>query len=490
LFKSFLKPNQINQALKSMDKLPEVYNYLHYTRKNDVYPSGMNVEELINTYFPESLPAFVQDMSDITAAFYGTMLAKARTFWGASAVDALAMATITEMGRFKAKQALVRYPELPMDGRGLLLILIAGIFSASPEYQFRIIEFSADVVKAQIMGNDRYYRVAVNKGVQELITWPTILHFLRGANAELGWNYEIDMDVKQLDKNGDCLYEFVIKQQTNTIQKGPALPEFLKMPGSEQIESYGKLSFVPLGKLSQYTGIHFFDLLKKAISLESYNYARLEGKGKILYMLAESMSARKCGSINMESDGYAVVKSRTQSGKKTHVTVSILDQENKEVYDFVFDYYLWEKAVFEDKFSMLKTEAEKYTNDNVAGLPEIKRIPGNNDFSFRAALPAFTASQCAEHYPGFPCVPAISIYQVLMADNLKWMLTHTSMESPVYTEEFMELIPVKMIPVGMELIVETRIIPLSKKRFRFAHNILNASDSEIHLIATIDVNIP
>jgi hypothetical protein len=473
-----------------METLPEVYNYLHYTRKNDVYPSGINVEELISTYFPESLPAFVQDMSDITAAFYGTMLAKARVFWGASAVDALAVATITEMGRFKAKQALVRYPELPMDGRGLLLILIAGIFSASPEYQFRIIEFSADVVKAQIMGNDRYYRVAVNKGVEGLVTWPTILHFLRGANAELGWNYEIDMDVKQLDKNGDCLYEFVIKQQANIIQKDIALPEFLKMPESEYIESYGKLSFVPLGKLSRYTGAHFGDLLKKAISLESYNYARLEGKDKTLYMLAEGMSARKCGSINTESDCYAVVKNRTQSGKKTHVTVSILDQDNKEVYDFVFDYYLWEKSVFEDKFSILKTEAEKYTDNNTAALPEMKRMPGDNGFSFRSILPAFTVSQCAKHYPGFPCVPAISIYQVLMADNLAWLLEHMGIESPVYSEEFMELIPVKMIPVGMELIVETRVIPLSKKRLRFAHSILNASDEEIHLIVTVDINIP
>lgn len=473
-----------------MEKLPEVYNYLHYTRKNDVYPSGMNVEELINTYFPESLAAFVQDMSDITAAFYGTMLSKARIFWGASAVDALAMATITEMGSFKAKQALVRYPELPMDGRGLLLILISGIFSASPEYQFRIIEFSPEIVKAQIMGNDRYFRIAVNKGVQELITWPTILHFLRGANAELGWNYEIDLEVKQLDKNGDCLYEFTIKEQTGIIQKDAALPEFLKMAEGERIASYGKLSYVPLGKLSQYSGHHFYDLLKKAISLESYNYSRLEGKGKVLYMLAESMSARQCGSINTEKDCYAVVKNRTQSGKKIHVTVSILDQDHKEIYDFMFDYYLWEKSVFEDKFSILKTEAEKYTESNTADYPEIKRIPNNNNYSFRSTMPAFTVSQCASHYPGFPCVPAISIYRALMIHNLSWMQAHTSIGSLEYAAEFMELIPVKIIPVGIELVIETRIIPLSKKRFRFAHNILNASDEEIHLIVTVDINIP
>jgi hypothetical protein len=105
-------------------------------------------------------------------------------------------------------------------------------------------------------------------------------------------------------------------------------------------------------------------------------------------------------------------------------------------------------------------------------------------------LPAFSVSQCAGHYPGFPCVPAISIYRALMVHNLHWMRAHTTIGSLDYAEEFMELIPIKMIPVGMELIVETRVIPLSKKRFRFVHNILNTADEEIHLIVTVDVNIP
>lgn len=115
-----------------MENETKAYSYLQYARVEDVYHSSMNIEEVIETYFPDSLPAFVQDMSDITVAFYGTMLAKARLFWGASGVNPLATSTITETGRFKARQAMVRYPGLPKDGRGLLLIVIAGIPVSHP----------------------------------------------------------------------------------------------------------------------------------------------------------------------------------------------------------------------------------------------------------------------------------------------------------------------------------------------------------------------
>lgn len=94
-----------------MSNTIEVYNFLKFSRDNDVYHSELNLEEMLQTYFPESIPTFVQDMSDITAAFYGTMLSKTQLFGGASAVDALATATITEMGHFKARQAMERYPK-------------------------------------------------------------------------------------------------------------------------------------------------------------------------------------------------------------------------------------------------------------------------------------------------------------------------------------------------------------------------------------------
>lgn len=471
-----------------MKKVPEVYAQLEYARTADVYHPDMDAEEVIHTYFPESMQAFVQDMSDITAAFYGTMLSQTRLFWGASAVDALAVATITQMGYFKARQSVARYPDLPADARGLLLILIAGIFSASPEYQFRILDFSPDRVKANVMGKDRYYRIAVNKGVQELITWPTIMHFLRGANAELGWDYEVDMDIRELADDGSCLYEFVIRRQSEK-QQPAAPPSFLQMPEGPSVRSYGQLSHVPLGKLAQYTGAGFSDLLRKAISLEAYNYSRLEGQEKTLYMLAEQMSGRKCGTADPDKDCYAVVKSRVVSGKKKHVTVGILDEQNKEVFDFTFDYYLWEKSVFEDKFSFLRTEEKTSGSKGPAGLPEIVRLEENDPYVFRSQLPAFSVEQCAEHYPGYPCVPALYIYQCLMQDALRWLQHHIDPAIADTTVDFMELVPVKMITPAMDLVIDTRVVPLSKKRFRFVHELRDPSNREIHLLVTADTSI-
>lgn len=469
-----------------MKNLPEVYAQLEYARVGDVYHPDIDAEEVIRTYFPESMQAFVQDMSDITAAFYGTMLSQTRLFWGGSAVDALAVATITQMGHFKARQSVARYPDLPNDARGLLLILIAGIFSASPEYQFRILDFSPDLVKANVMGKDRYYRVAVNKGVQELITWPTIMHFLRGANAELGWDYEVDMDIRELADDGSCLYEFVIRRQKEKPQQ-PVPPSFLRMQEGNSVKSYGQLSHVPLGKLGQYAGAGFSDLLAKAISLEAYNYTRLEGKGKSMYMLAEQMSGRKCGTAEPDRDCYAVVKSRTISGKKIHVTVGVLDERNREVYDFTFDYYLWEQAMYEDKFSFLRTEGTSAGSDD-AKWPKVVPQEEGDPFVFRSQLGAFSAAQCSEHYPGYPCVPAVYIYQCLMQDAQRWLQDHVDPSVATVTVDFMELVPVKMITPGMDLVIDTRVVPLSKKRYRFVHEVRDVSGSNIHLLITADTS--
>lgn len=211
------------------------------------------------------------------------------------------------------------------------------------------------------MGNDRYYRIAVNKKVEQLITWPTILHFLRGANAELGWPYTIDMDVKQLEPDGACLYKFSIQKQYNDGNKQPAIPGFLQMEDAEQINASSLLSHIPLGNLGQYAGPGFAALLRKAKYLEAHNYARQKKEGRMMYMQAESMYAKKCGNMNNTKEGYAVIKSRTQAGRKNHVIVGIMNQDHTEDYHFTFDYYLWKKSVYEDKFNFLTTEAEQDT---------------------------------------------------------------------------------------------------------------------------------
>ncbi len=243
--------------------------------------------------------------------------------------------------------------------------------------------------------------------------------------------------------------------------------------------------------MKQYTGAGFSDLLRKAVSLEAYNYSRLEGRAIPLYMLAENMSARKCGPIDDEKDCYAVVKNRTLSGKKKHVTVSILNEDNVEVYDFTFDYYLWEQSLFEDKFSFLRSAMENAPQPGTStAIAELILQKADNDYSLQSLLPAFNEAQCADHYPGYPCVPAIYIYQSLMNASLKWLKDYVSSDITTLTQDFMELLPVKMIPVGIDLTVFTKVLPVSKKRFRFLHEIREVSSQELHLIVTTDVSIP
>lgn len=189
--------------------IPDTYYNLAHFRNEDVYLPQMDQKAFIADFFPSSLTAIVQNLSNTVSAFYGLMLREAGKRFGNEVIDELSKATLYELGKRTVKQMEERKPGIERNAQGIAKIALAAIFNASPEYKFEVEQFEAMQVKILVKGIDRYHKIAVQLGMEGLISSP-IGAFVQGINDGLGLQYRVRTDNRGLDTYSNCLYELTI----------------------------------------------------------------------------------------------------------------------------------------------------------------------------------------------------------------------------------------------------------------------------------------
>ena len=191
----------------------ECYDLIADIRRYDCFPAGPTEKELVNTFFPKTVSDLTKDLSNVTAAFYGIFLESLTDVVAGSEIDSISRKFFHRLGRMKTAAILNQYgglPILPADARGIAIVLISAIYNASPEYNFTISHYAEDRCVITLTGKDRYYRIATQLGIEQLLTWPTLTPFFEGINDELELNCDITPCVRKLAPDGSCDIEYNI----------------------------------------------------------------------------------------------------------------------------------------------------------------------------------------------------------------------------------------------------------------------------------------
>ena len=186
----------------------KLYGEMQNIRAKDVYPDEEVKAFLVEKTFPKSAEDMTLKLSNVTAAFYGLTLANVGERFGWKEADAVSKAVFRRLGQLKTKEALELGVDLPRDSRAPVLVFITAVHSASPEYNFEVLEYMPDETTVRVFGISRYDRIAKALNIERHLTWPELLPFFEGAAEELGIKCKVQGEIKELGEQGryECIY--------------------------------------------------------------------------------------------------------------------------------------------------------------------------------------------------------------------------------------------------------------------------------------------
>jgi CRP-like cAMP-binding protein len=189
-----------------------IYGEMQGIRAKDVYPDEEVKAFLVEKTFPKSAEEMTLKLSNVSAAFYGLMLANVGDRFGWKEADAISKSVFRKLGQLKTKEALELGVDVPKDSRALALVFITAVHSASPEYNFEVFEYLPEETTIRVFGISRYDRIAKKLDIERYLTWPELVPFFEGVAEEMGVRCKIEGELKELGKEGryDCLYRFTL----------------------------------------------------------------------------------------------------------------------------------------------------------------------------------------------------------------------------------------------------------------------------------------
>jgi CRP-like cAMP-binding protein len=190
-----------------------IYAEMQGIRAADVYPDEEVKAQLVDKTFPKSAEEMTLKLSNVSAAFYGLLLAHVGDRFGWHEADAISKSVFRRLGQLKTREALELGVDIPKDSRAPALVFITAVHSASPEYNFEVFEYLPEETVIRVFGVSRYDRIAKKLDIERYLTWPELIPFFEGAAQEMGVSCNIEGDLKELGKEGryECIYRFTLR---------------------------------------------------------------------------------------------------------------------------------------------------------------------------------------------------------------------------------------------------------------------------------------
>jgi len=189
-----------------------IYAEMQGIRAKDSYPNEEVKAYLVEKTFPKSAEEMTLKLSNVSAAFYGLMLAHIGDRFGWREADAISKAVFRKLGQLKTREALELGVDVPKDSRAPALVFITAVHSASPEYNFEVFEYLPDETVIRVFGVSRYDRIAKKLDIERYLSWPELLPFLEGVAEEMGIKCKVEGELKELGEEGryNCVYRITL----------------------------------------------------------------------------------------------------------------------------------------------------------------------------------------------------------------------------------------------------------------------------------------
>jgi hypothetical protein len=167
---------------------------------------------LVEKTFPKSAEEMTLKLSNVSAAFYGLMLAHIGDRFGWREADTISKGVFRKLGQLKTREALELGVDVPKDSRAPALVFITAVHSASPEYNFEVFEYLPGETVIRVFGVSRYGRIAKKLDIERYLSWPELLPFFEGVAEEMGVKCKVEGELKELGEEGryDCVYRITL----------------------------------------------------------------------------------------------------------------------------------------------------------------------------------------------------------------------------------------------------------------------------------------
>lgn len=185
---------------------------LDESRSKDIFPSLEIKENLVNAFFPEDTLALTQNLSSVTAGFYGLLLKNIGAAFGNDKMDEHSKKLFFELGKLKTIQAFQLYPALEKDTRAFAAVVIYTIYNSSPEYNFRLLKYTPENTILELTGVDRYLKILTELGIEKYITIPTFLPFVEGIKEVVNIPCQVDYTFERTNQDFAIKSVYSIKQ--------------------------------------------------------------------------------------------------------------------------------------------------------------------------------------------------------------------------------------------------------------------------------------
>ncbi len=187
-----------------------LHDQLSAIRGFDNYPTHGIKQDLLSAFFPSSMTEMVNDLSNVTSAFYGFLLQHVGETLGNEHINKFSEKLFYSLGKLKTEQALLKNDGLLTDTAAFAIVPISAIYNASPEYIFSVDKLSADHTILSMRGVDRYYRICKQLGIEQHLKWPTLLPFMEAIKDTLNLDVEISYELFPFtdDYQTQCVYHF------------------------------------------------------------------------------------------------------------------------------------------------------------------------------------------------------------------------------------------------------------------------------------------
>ena len=189
-----------------------IYAEMQGIRAADVYPDEEVKAQLVEKTFPKNAEEMTLKLSNVTAAFYGLLLAHVGDRFGWQEADTISKSVFRKLGQLKTKEAIEVGVDLPKDSRAPALVFITAVHSASPEYNFEVFEYLPEETVIRVFGISRYDRIAKKLDIERHLTWPELIPFFEGVAEELGIRCKVEGALKELGEEGkyECVYRIAL----------------------------------------------------------------------------------------------------------------------------------------------------------------------------------------------------------------------------------------------------------------------------------------
>src|SRR6185312_2036244 len=155
----------------------KLYGEMQGIRAKDAYPDEEVKAQLVEKTFPKSAEEMTLKLSNVTAAFYGLLLAHVGDRFGWQEADIMSKAVFRKLGQLKTKEALELGVDIPRDSRAPVIVFITAVHSASPEYNFEVLEYLPEETTIRVFGISRYDRIAKKLDIERYLSWPELIPF-------------------------------------------------------------------------------------------------------------------------------------------------------------------------------------------------------------------------------------------------------------------------------------------------------------------------